>query len=81
MCDICLSSPCLPRCPNAPEPPAVCTCDKCGESIREGDEYIDDNGNVCRDCIENMSAVELLDVLDIRFRTAEVEEPDYEYDD
>lgn len=81
MCDICLSSPCLPRCPNAPEPPTVYTCDECGEGIREGDEYIDESVKICRDCIENMSAMELLDVLDIGFRTAEAEEPDYDYDD
>lgn len=71
MCDICLSSPCLPRCPNAPEPRAVYTCEECGEAIREGDEYL-------RECIENMSALELLDILEISFRTAEAEEPDYD---
>lgn len=78
MCDICLSSPCLPRCPNAPEPRAVYTCEECGEAIREGDEYLDENVKVCRECIENMSALELLDILEISFRTAEAEEPDYD---
>lgn len=78
MCNICLSSPCLPRCPNAPELRAVHTCSECGEAIREGDEYLDENVKVCRECIENMSALELLDILEISFRTAEVEEPDYD---
>ena len=45
MCMTCLQSPCHPRCPNAPEPDGVYTCNHCGEKIIEGEEYfrIDDD--------------------------------------
>ena len=41
MCDICQHSPCLSRCPNAPEPEKVYQCEHCGEDIIEGEEYIE----------------------------------------
>jgi hypothetical protein len=54
MCDICLSTPCLPQCPNAPDPPMVYKCINCGEKILEGDGYYDIDGEIwCEDCIED----------------------------
>lgn len=54
MCDICLHSPCLPQCPNAPPPPVVFTCYNCGEPIYEGDNYYDIEGEAwCEECIDD----------------------------
>jgi hypothetical protein len=54
MCDICLRSPCHPRCPNAPDPPAVFVCSGCGGTIREGDNYWTILGEQwCGGCIDN----------------------------
>lgn len=39
MCEICMSYPCNPRCPNADEPKEVYTCSECREPIYEGDKY------------------------------------------
>ena len=54
ICRICRSLRCDPRCPNAPEPPTVCECDLCGESIREGD-YLYRLGELkyCEECVED----------------------------
>lgn len=40
MCEICHSSPHLPRCPYAPEP-IVGYCEMCGEPILEGDTMVE----------------------------------------
>ncbi len=54
MCDICLQSPCHPRCPNAPEPPVVYECANCGGEIHEGEEAYRINGEEwCESCIED----------------------------
>ena len=61
MCTVCLSSPCHPRCPNAPEPKPVYRCGLCNESIYQGDEYADIDGNkICKGCLENMTPCEVL---------------------
>ena len=39
MCSICHMSPCPAGCPNAPDPPGVTTCVRCGEAVRVGEEY------------------------------------------
>lgn len=53
MCDICMKNPCDPRCPNAPEPPSVFICSGCGDSIFDGDKYVELMGEQwCMDCIE-----------------------------
>lgn len=44
MCDICMHSPCLSGCPNAPDPTPVTYCRSCGEPIVPGDEYADIDG-------------------------------------
>lgn len=35
MCAMCGSSPCVSRCPNAPEPKPVYECSRCGYGIQE----------------------------------------------
>lgn len=40
MCEICLSTPCRPQCPNAPEPTPVLRCCKCKEEIFEGNPIL-----------------------------------------
>lgn len=81
MCDICLSSPCLPRCPNAPEPPSIGVCECCNENICVGDGYADiDGGLYHEECLDNLSTAEWLDMLGVHIKEAEPYEPDYDYD-
>lgn len=55
MCDICMCSPCLSGCPNAPDPTPVAHCCSCGEPIIPGDEYgIIDGEAWCEDCLEDL---------------------------
>ena len=52
MCDVCLRTPCHPRCPNAPAPPAVFVCSGCGHDIFAGEDYWDIMGEQwCEDCV------------------------------
>lgn len=75
MCSVCLSTPCHPRCPNAPEPVPVYTCGWCEEPIFENDEYMETpEGPVCRECIEEMSVLEFMEMTGEQFFTAEKEE-------
>lgn len=75
MCSICLSSPCLSRCPNAPEPDAVRLCVKCGDGILEGEQYIEGQGGaICRGCLDDMATEEWLEMMDETLLTAEKEE-------
>lgn len=63
MCDVCLKTPCDPRCPNAPEPPAVYVCSGCGEDIRDGDKVWHILGEqFCQECINY--AEEIAEVID-----------------
>lgn len=58
MCEICLHSPCLSRCPNAPEPLAVYICSGCGKSITDGEDYVDLMGEQwCLNCIHDNTKV------------------------
>ena len=53
MCDICLSRPCHPRCPNAADPPAVFVCSGCGGRILDGETYWDVlDEQFCESCID-----------------------------
>lgn len=71
MCSICLSIPCHPRCPNAPEPIAVKTCSICSAGIMEGEEYLDsDKGPICENCLSDMTTKEYLDFVGERLATA-----------
>lgn len=73
MCSVCLKTPCDNRCPNAPEPPAVHTCDRCSEPIRSGDKFIEepDGDILCESCLDNMTVDDLLRELGIDVQTAE----------
>ena len=75
MCSVCMSAPCHPRCPNAPEPVAVLSCCKCGDGIQIGRKYYDSPaGYVCEDCIEDMTAEEFMELIGETLSTAEREE-------
>lgn len=75
MCSVCLQSPCSSRCPNADEEKPIYVCDECGYGIFEGDKFFDSpDGYICKDCLENMTTNELLELLDVELRTAEKEE-------
>jgi len=64
MCEICMRTPCDPRCPNAPDPPAIYTCKHCGEPIVPGDEFYEVDGDYYHDdCFTDCAA----DILVSRF--------------
>ncbi len=68
-----MRSPCDPRCPNAPEPPAVHTCKDCGEGIVPGDEFAEINGEYYHiECLENITTRELLAFVDFHGNRNEV---------
>ncbi len=75
MCSLCHVNPCHPGCPNAPEPRAVHTCDRCGDPILPGDKFIEepDGDILCEWCLDNMTTNELLNELGFSFQTAEVD--------
>lgn len=78
MCSICLHLPCLWGCTNAPEKVTeeeekepVIQCDYCGAELFEGDEYLDaENAMVCKECVEEMSVSELLEVCGLTYDKA-----------
>lgn len=77
MCELCLQNPCHPRCPNhSPINTHVC-CDKCGEMIEVGDEYLENiNGNAAHlDCFYSIG--NLLDWLDEDIKVMEKDDCEY----
>lgn len=75
MCAICNSFPCNSRCPNAEEPRTVHTCEKCGSSIFAGEKYYDSpEGPICKDCMDEMTTDEVLEMLDESYSIAESED-------
>lgn len=71
MCSICLRNPCDSRCPNAPEPEPVHTCSDCGCGIFEGDKFFEGpDGCICEECLSNMTAKEVLELIGETLRTA-----------
>ena len=61
-CEYCHSYPHLPGCPNAPEPAGI-QCTECGGTICIGDLYFDSsNGPICKECIDEMSASDVLEL-------------------
>lgn len=76
MCMICHQSPCHPRCPNAPDPPAVYTCKHCGEPITAGDEYLEIDGAYyhLEDCASDAAMDILLNKCGARTGVAEVDD-------
>ena len=64
MCDICMHSPCLSGCPNAPDPTPVTHCCSCGEPIIPGDEYgIIDGEAWCEGCLDDLPLCVLISVV------------------
>lgn len=74
MCQICMHSPCLSGCPNAPDPTPVTHCNCCGEPIIPGDEYaVIDGIPYCEGCIDDMPYCELIPLLGGEWKTASEE--------
>lgn len=74
MCSICRQIPCHPRCPNAPEPEPVHTCVLCSDGIYDGDEYYDSaDGPVCKECMEDKTTSELMEIFGESYSTAHTE--------
>ena len=72
MCDLCRMNPCHPLCPNAPDPPAVTTCYRCGEPIVPGDEYAHIDGiDYCENCFDDMPYCELVLLLGGEWKTVQ----------
>ncbi len=64
MCEVCLRTPCHPRCPNAKESKIVGECKHCGEPIYDGSEYwTDDDNNIyeSRVCAELYYGIRQID--------------------
>lgn len=71
MCAICRKNPCDSRCPNAPEAKAAYICTECGGEIFHGDKYFDSpDGIICKDCMNDMTAMEILELLGEEFSVA-----------
>jgi hypothetical protein len=65
----------LSQCPNAPDPPTVTTCCRCGRSIVPEDEYARiDGADYCEDCIDDMPCCDLIPLLDGEWKTAKAGE-------
>lgn len=78
MCQVCLQTPCHPRCPNAPEPPKVYTCKICGEPIVEGEEYYEMDAEFYHEeCFEDNAVQILMDECGAMKGTAELEGPEW----
>ena len=71
MCSVCLTHPCHPFCPNAPEPQSIGFCQDCGEEIFEGSEYAEINGDLYhKDCLDVMSTENLLKLFGVELQEA-----------
>lgn len=75
MCDVCHMNRCPSGCPNAPDPPAVAVCKRCGDDIVPGDEYaVIDGVPYCEGCIDDMPYCELIPLLGGDWKTASEED-------
>lgn len=73
MCSICFKNPCDSRCPNALELKPIIKCTKCRNGIYGGDEYFDScDGPICRECMNDMSLEEILELVGEKMIIAEV---------
>lgn len=71
MCMVCMQTPCHPRCPNASVPKPLYQCSVCGTGIYEGDKYYRDGAReICGECMDDMSAEEMLKLFGESLRTA-----------
>ena len=73
MCQLCNSYPCDSRCPNH-IPKYTHYCSSCGEGIRDGEEYIENEDGECIhwDCFRSMR--DLLEFLGYEIQTMEENE-------
>ena len=75
MCAECRRTPCDPRCPNAPDPPAVYTCKYCSEDIVVGDDFVELDGDYYHEeCFTDNAANILLEQYGARKGVAEAED-------
>lgn len=74
MCYGCPKMVCDCRCPDAPEPQTIGTCQECGDGIQIGEEYAEINGvKYHLECLEDMPTKKLLEMLDVGVETAKEE--------
>lgn len=79
MRSVCHKRPYSRWCPNADEPTAVYTCKYCGDSITEGDDYVELAGEYYHeDCFEYSAVEILLEDYGAMKGVAETPEPDCE---
>ena len=73
MCQLCNSYPCDSRCPNH-IPKSTLYCSSCGEGIRDGEGYIENEDGECMhwDCFRSMR--DLLEFLGYEIQTMEENE-------
>lgn len=72
MCDICMHSPCLSGCPNAPDPTPVAHCCSCGEPIVPGDEHAVIDGEAwCEGCLDDLPLCVLIPKLGWEWKTVQ----------
>ena len=76
MCDVCHMNPHHPKCPYAPEPPAIYICACCGEPIVRGDEFLELDGDYyhLEDCANEIAMDLLLDKCGARKGVAEADQ-------
>lgn len=82
MCSECLSYPCRSRCPNAPEAKSIGECAHCGEPIFIGEQYAQIGyEDYHKDCLDELSTADWLQLLGADIKEAEAYEPEYERED
>ena len=75
MCKECGRVPHVGACPEAPEAPVACYCDRCSEPVRAGEEYwiAADGHIVCCVCTDDMLQREIMSYFGFSRREAEWE--------
>ena len=61
------------RCPNYDSKiGAIYICSNCGEGIHNGEKLLEHKGKkICLECLENMSATDLLNIVGLSIQTVE----------
>ena len=66
MCSECLSTPCHPRCPNAPDPEPLYECAYCDGGIYAGEKMVRIDGVYFHlSCLKDMDIEELMELVDV----------------